>query len=259
MLCDVVKAQTGSEHILTDGRSFRADLEGRLRRGQHLILYGPRGSGKSTLLAEIESRLAKAGIPCARAVGTGSLGDITAALERAYPEVETEAVTRRTARARLWMAADRRSGVLLLDHLTEVSTAMIGFMRRLRGGVIGVLMAVDVDAERDRARMRRWRLALSVRMPLTSTRRLRTLFRSRCTEFRLAPIAPDMERHIIRSARGRHGWIVLCAELAREPRYWRGDKLLPTLLCIDTEIALRCGSLEIVLNGGPGPRSVRKR
>lgn len=55
----------------------------------------------------------------------------------------------------------------------------------------------------------------------------------------MAPIASDIERHIIRSARGRPGWIVRCAELAREPRYWRGDTLLGTLLCIDSEIVLR--------------------
>jgi hypothetical protein len=100
-------------------------------------------------------------------------------------------------------------------------------------------MAVDVDAERDRERVRQWHIGLSERMPDVSTRQLRNLLRSRFEMLCLAPIPSDIERHIVRSARGRPGWIERCAELAREPRYWRDDRLFATLLCIDSEIALR--------------------
>jgi len=41
---------------------------------------------------------------------------------------------------RLHMTADRIFGVLLLDHTREITTAMIGFLRRLRGGIIGALL-----------------------------------------------------------------------------------------------------------------------
>jgi Cdc6-like AAA superfamily ATPase len=204
-----------------------------------LVVYGPRGSGKSTLLHEIGARLTKERVPVGRAEATRRLDDITAALERAYPGVETTAVTRRAARTRLRAAADRCGGVLLLDHLTEVSTAMVGYLRRLRGGLVGVLMAVDVDAERDRERVRQWHIGLSERMPDISTRQLRNLLRSRFEMLHVAPIPLDIERHIVRSARGRPGWIEKCAELAREPRYWRDDKLFAALLCIDSEIELR--------------------
>jgi thymidylate kinase len=148
-------------------RELRAGLFERLSHGQHLILYGPRGSGKSTPATQLHARFLRTGIPCALAPSTSGLNDITRTMEAAYPQVNTQAVSRRTARYRLWSAADRRRCVLLLDHLTEVSTAMVGFLRRLRGGVAGVLFIVDVDVERERMRMRKRAksLALSVRMP----------------------------------------------------------------------------------------------
>src|SRR5713226_439344 len=116
-------------------REFCSDLLERVGHGEHLILYGPQGSGKSTLVAQLYARFAQANTPCGVAQYTSCLDDITRTMEAAYPEVNTQAVARRTARARLWNAADRRRCVLLLDHLTKVSTAMVGFCRRLRGGI----------------------------------------------------------------------------------------------------------------------------
>jgi hypothetical protein len=84
-------------------------------------------------------------------------------------------------RARLWRAADLRGDALLLDHLIDVRNAMVGFLRHLHGGVVGVFLAVDVEVERERQRMKPWRLgALCVRMPPTSAQRLRQLLWSRC-------------------------------------------------------------------------------
>ncbi len=217
---------------------LRSDLFDRLGRGEHLILYGPRGSGKSTLVSQLHARFAKANTPCAVAQRTSSLDDITRTMESAYPHVNIEGVARRTARARLWNAADRRGCVLLLDHLTKVSTAMVGFCRRLRGGFAGMLFVIDVDVERERQRMRSKRLALSVRMPPVSMRQLRMLLRSRCAEHHLT-VALDMERKILRAARGRPGWIVQCTALMPQSQYWHDGQLYPTLLCTDTEITLR--------------------
>jgi hypothetical protein len=102
--------------------------------------------------------------------------------------------------------------VLLLDHLTDVSNAMVGFLRRLHGGVVGVLLAADFEVERERRRMKPWRLdALSVRMPPTSAPRLSQLPRATCTELRLLPIGPQIELQLLRAARGRPGWILQCA------------------------------------------------
>jgi energy-coupling factor transporter ATP-binding protein EcfA2 len=224
-------------------RGLRSDLFDRVGRGEHLILYGPRGSGKSTLVSQLQARFAQANTPCGVARQTSSLDDVTRAMESAYPEVNTRGVARRTARARLWNAADRRGCVLLLDHLTRVSTAMIGFCRRLRGGIAGVLFVIDVDVERERQRMRARRLALSVHMPPASVRQLRLLLRSRCTEHHLT-VAPDQERQILRAARGRPGWIVQCTALMPQSQYWHDGQLYPTLLCTDTEITLRDAGCE---------------
>ncbi|MGH8139512.1 MAG: AAA family ATPase [Steroidobacteraceae bacterium] len=230
----------------TSVRSLRADLIERLRHGEHLVLYGPRGSGKSTLLADVETRLIRERVPCARSKATRCLNDITCTLEGAYPAVNTSGVTRRAARARLCRAADLRGGVLLLDHLTDVSNAMVGFLRRLHGGVVGVLGAIDVEVERERQRMKPWRLgALSVRMPRTAAPQLRELLRSRCADFDLPPPGRRIEARLLRAARGRPGWILQCAQLQTQGRYWRDERVSVALLCTDTEIALRQGALNL--------------
>ncbi len=226
---------------------FVSSLEGRLRRGEHLALYGPRGTGKSEILAELHGRLTRARVPCALSPSTTSLDDITRALERAYPAVKTFEVTRRTARARLWWAADQRFGVLLLDHLSEVSNAMIGFLRRLHGRVVGALSAVDVEDERERQRMRPWRYgALSVRMPAATWGHLRRLLRARCASLELPPHDEEQEHRLLHEARGRPGWIVQCTELERDPRYWCAHGLLLSVLCTDTEAAVRYRALDLL-------------
>ena len=230
-------------------RELRSDLFDRVGRGEHLILYGPRGSGKSILVSQLHARFAKANTPCGVAQYTSCLDDIMRTMESAYPEVNIQGVARRTARAKLWNAADRRGCVLLLDHLTKVSTAMVGFCRRLRGGIAGILFVIDVDVERERQRMRAKRLALSVRMPPVSMRQLRRLLRSRCAEHHLT-VALGMERQILRAAQGRPGWIVQCTTLMRQGRYWHDGQLYPTLLCTDTEITLRQGHLRLLTPDG---------
>ena len=144
------------------------------------------------------------------------------------------------------MAADHTGGVLLLDHVSGVSNAMVGFMRRLVGGLVGVLWVFDIDVERERRLLKAGRLGgLPVRMPLTPAVRLRRLWRARTEASELAPIEPKTERHLLRAARGRPGWILRCAELASHARYWQHDKLaLVNVLCMDTEIVLREGNAE---------------
>ena len=229
-------------------KQLHSSLITRLQRGEHLVLYGPRGSGKSTLLAKLHTRLARAGVPCALSSTTSCLDDITRTFARAYPDVDTVTTTRRKARARLVTAADRRAGVLLLDHVTGINTAMIGFLRRLRGGIAGVMLAVDVEKERDRQLLRHRHLGtLSLPMPLASPRRLRRLFRDRCTDGKVPSLSPIHERQIIRAAHGRPGWIVQCAHLIPQERYWRDRILHVSVLCVDTEITLRQGRLKLLL------------
>ena len=235
-----MRSKPGNATMRSDHRTLCRQLDARLARGEHLVLFGPRGIGKSTLLVELEGRLRDGGTPCARAPATRCLDDITRALEQAYPTVATHAIARRTARARLWNAADLRRGVLLLDHLTQVSDAMVSFLRRLHGGVLGVLSAVDVEVERERRQMQPWRLgATRIRMPRTSNTVLRELLRARCAELGSPVPAPETERRLLRAARGRPGWVIACAQGLADARYWRGRQLFVALLCTDTEITLR--------------------
>lgn len=237
-----------------DYRQLQAALLTRLQRGEQLILYGPRGSGKSTLLESLHSHFVKIGTPCAVSDATAHLDDITRAFARAYPHVDTVSTTRRRARGRLLLAADRNGGILLLDHVTDVSNAMLGYLRRLRGGIAAALLVVDVDADRERQRLRRHRLGMFwVPMPPYPPRQLQRLFSVCRNEYDIAPIAPDQVRRLLAAARGRPGWIVTCTRLMRHRRYWHDDRLYTSLLSVDTEITLRQGTLKLLLPAdGPG-------
>jgi predicted ATPase len=226
-------------------RELRTALLEQLAHGDHVVLYGPRGSGKTTLILQLHDRFSRAHVPCALCKSTASLNDITRTMEAAYPQVSTHSISRKTARARLWDAADHRECVLLLDHVTDVSTAMVGFGRRLRGGIAGVLYVVDVDVEREKQRMRRKRLALSVRMPAACMLQLRSLLRSRCKEQGFA-VDTETEHQILKTAHGRPGWIVQATTLMGQARYWHDGHLYATLLCTDTELTLRQGELRLL-------------
>jgi len=217
---------------------FTAAVARRAARGEHITLWGPRGSGKTTLLFDLQLLLGKS--YCAYSGTTQCLDDITRSLERAYGDVATSGLTRRAARGRLWRAADAERGVLLLDHVTEVGTAMKGWLRRLRGGVVGVVMAVDVDSPREREQLRARRLGCtSVRMkPLAA----RTISHDLVAQLQAAGVPPlpvPTRTVLVRAARGRPGWVVTCAALAAHERYWRDRRLKERLLAGDTELTLR--------------------
>jgi predicted ATPase len=232
--------------------AFPEELAARLRTGSHLILYGPRGAGKSTLLRTLGDRYQATGMPCGRALQTCRLPDIVAALLDAYPDTDIKGLSKRAAAMRLRFAADRVPGVLLLDHANMVTTAMVGYLRRLRGGVAGVLLVVDVDSAHERNRMRGWHVgALSVRMPLMTVQQLRESLVAATRMYALPAIEPWIARYLMRIAHGRIGWVAECIRRLRTPEYWRDDRLHVAALCMDTEIAIR--------QSRAGPSMLRRR
>jgi predicted ATPase len=228
-------------------RAFADELGMRLRAGSHLVLFGPRGVGKSTLLTILREENGALGAPCGLSRATSGLADVVSALAQAYPSIDIDGFGRRAAKARLRSAADCMAGVLLLDHATTVTTAMLGYLRRLRGGIAGALLVADVDTVHERERLRAWHVgALSVRMPLTPDRKLHQLLTSALHAGGLPDLEQRFAQQIAHAARGRIGWLVECIERMHAEEYWRDGRLHLAALCTDTEIALR--------QSRPGPR-----
>ena len=234
-------------------RAFQAAIAARLARGEHLALYGPVGSGKSTFLHTLHACLGHEGRPSGIADATTCLGDMTQAFARAYPEIDVGGLTQRRARARLAAAAELRAGVLLFDHVHHLNAAMAGFLHRLRGGLAGVVLVLDVDGPRERQALRTRCPAFPlVAMPRSSARQLLTYLHAAGP--RATPdLTPAQERQILRAARGRPGWVRLCSRLLQEHRYWHDETLYVMVLCADTEIALRLGCHPFLSSEIPKP------
>ena len=127
--------------------------------GRTVLLLGPVGIGKTTILGMLASALSETGRPVGLCHQASSLGDVIAALGRAYPEIGTRAKTQRALRGALRLAVDHRPGTLLLDHLVGAGTALKGFLRSLQGTGLGVVIAADIEHERDHARIRAMKIA----------------------------------------------------------------------------------------------------
>jgi hypothetical protein len=232
-------AQTDLVQTL-ETREFCTTIDARLRKGAHLLLYGPRGVGKSSLIRTLASHYHSIAIPCGMVAETSGLPAVVAALAAAYPDTDLAGIGKRAARARLHRAADHTSGILLLDHATTMTAPMLGFLRRLRGGIAGVLLVVDVDSARERERIREWHAGmLSVRMPRLSYRTLHKLLLAKMKAPGVSTIESPMVRHILRRADGRVGWLSECVLRLQKPAYWEGTRLRLAALCMDTELALR--------------------
>jgi hypothetical protein len=201
-------------------------------------------------LAAVESRLTET--PCARSSSTASLDDIAQALGQAYPGTATQGVRRQVARARLLAAADQCRGVLLLDHAHIGGTAMKSLLKRLRGGVVGIVLAVDVENARERRVLTPYAFGTAtLRMPALAPRLLGRLLRGEWDRRSLPSLSSQDQRALVTAARGRPGWILHCATLAREPRYWLANRLRISLLCTDTEMLIQGVSWIPTAEGAP--------
>jgi energy-coupling factor transporter ATP-binding protein EcfA2 len=129
-------------------------LERALSDGHTVLVFGPIGSGKTAVLHALARRARARAVPCAIAERTASLPDFTRALASAYPSLDLSGRTQRQARSRLLAAVERRPPLVLLDHLVVRGVALKAALKPLRGTGAGVLLAADVEHERDHLNVR---------------------------------------------------------------------------------------------------------
>ncbi len=241
-----------------DRRTITNTLHSRLSEGRTILLYGPKGSGKTTILKNVARRIKKDRRPCGLCKMTRALSDVTGALLQAYPSVSTKSRSRRSVRFALDTAVEANPGILLLDHVHAVGTQVRGFLRSLLGTGLGVLMAADVEGERDHRKYRAMRLAYEEEtVPPLPGRYMRCIFRNAVPDDALPfPLTEADLRGLLRCARGRPGWIIRMGELLQLENYWHKGRVLKEsiyiqLLC-ETETAY-CSSPEAHhQNLGPG-------
>ncbi|HVW26928.1 MAG TPA: ATP-binding protein [Polyangiaceae bacterium] len=216
------------------------ELAERLGRAEHVVVYGPSGIGKSTLLRELGARLTAIGVQWSMAPKAESLRDVVLALESLYPDGRGGGLlSPQRVRAQFCNVAETSRGALLLDHVAGVGTALKGFLRSLRGTRLGIAFAVDIDAPRDKDRMRRWCLShREFSVPPASSTRLRQMLVRANVELG-EPLSSEAIAHLVEAAQGRPGYITVCLELLRDRRYWNGGRVHLTLLENDSEIGTR--------------------
>jgi len=203
-------------------------LEELLRGGSTVLLLGPLGIGKSAVLAAVAQRSRDHGRRCAFAPTTRHLSDVTAALAKAYPSVSDPALTQRRLRSRLRLAVEAHPGTLVLDHVAAAGTAMKGFLRSLRGTGLGVLLAADVENDRDHSASRALHLShREVVLPPLPRSAMTAVLRSHLAGAVLPhPLQDDDRNGLLQLARGNPGRLLSLAQLLTDERYWRDGRVL---------------------------------
>jgi hypothetical protein len=221
----------------------RAGILGELARlldgGNTILLYGPVGAGKSTVLRWLDARAEARGVPRGLAPVTETLGDLTAALARAYPDVDVDFVPMRQARARLRNAVEQRPGILLLDHLGRTGGAFKGALRVLRGLRAGVLLAADVDQPRDHERVRRLHLVqYELELPPLHGSTMRALVRSMLAATDLPyPLADEDISALVTATAGLPGRAAWIVETLHDSKAWRHGRPRCDWLRVEASIA----------------------
>jgi len=203
------------------------ELTSLMMRGQVVLLYGPIGIGKTSILEAVKRSIEKENRPCGFSPQTSSLSDLTAALLRAYPDIDAEGRTPRQVRSALRMAVERNPGVVLLDHLRNAGTHFKGYLASFRGTRLGAIIAADVEVPRDHDRFRAMHFAYrEEKVPPLANRYLRRLLAEALAKQSVPqPLSEADGEALVKAAHGRPGWILLIAELLQNPDYWSGGRV----------------------------------
>lgn len=209
--------------------SHLADVAAEARR---ILVHGPWGIGKTTLLVEVARAAQNAGVRVAYRAQTESLGDVVATIEEAYGGPEHMEGTARHRKSRSRLVCETERGLILLDGFRAGGTALVGFLRSLRGKQLAVIAAVDVEHPRDLAAARAAGVAYhEIAVPPLASRSL-----GRYLDQLLATAPPPFDlttagrRAVLRLARGCPGVLERAWARLQEPRYWRdGAPLIETI------------------------------
>jgi hypothetical protein len=191
------------------------------------LVHGPWGIGKSTLLIEVARGARSAGLRVGYVRGTARLEDVVAALERAYGRADADVPARRR-RSSLRRASELHAGVILLDSFTARGTALVAFLRSLRGKRLAVIAAADVEHPRDLAAVRAVDLAYrEVAMPVLGTPAL-ARYLDRLIERAQPPfqLGDESRRDLTRLAAGCPGVLQRAWARLLDARYWRARRPL---------------------------------
>lgn len=201
-------------------------LERALADGQTVLLFGPIGSGKTAVLHALARRACARTVPCAIAERTASLPDFTLALAITYPDLDLRGRTQRHARSRLLAAVEQRPPLVLLDHLVVRGPALRAALKPFRGTGAGVLLAADIEHERDHRTVRELRLAyLETEIPRLHGHSMRSLLRRllvQRTPHR--PLAPGDLAELVAAAEGLPGRAVWFSEALSREEGWSSGR-----------------------------------
>jgi hypothetical protein len=130
------------------------------------------------------------------------------------------------ARSRLRTAVEQRPGILLLDHLGQTGRAFKGALRSLRGLGAGVLLAADVDQQRDHERVRRLHLAQhEVELPRLHGSTMRALMRSMLATADLPfHLQAEDASALVTAAEGLPGRAAWFVRTLRDSGAWSGGR-----------------------------------
>lgn len=231
-------------------------LEEAAINGETVLLYGPLGIGKTSVLAELRRRLVKHGLPCGFAPDSRHLGEVTAALVSAYPSIDAQAFSQKRLRSRLRLTVENKPGVLLLDRFETAGTAMKSFLRSLRRTRTAVVLATDVENERDHALTRAQNMThIEVEVPPLPRSAMAALMDDLLGSTELPhPLHSEDRKSLLRLAQGNPGRLVTFVGLLSSSRFWRGDRTRAASIGIE-EISRRSNAFPTTASAAAaGPR-----